>query len=308
MYDWMPDPPIAWRSAERDKAEGSGTWWNHKWNAETPRPWSKAFSHCVSTTKAGRQVLYQQSGRKLSYDPFQKREKTSGILPAIAWSVCSAVLGKLLERIINKRLTWHLESNSVPAPTQTGCRQFWNTVDQLALLTQDIEDAFQEEKKLLAVFFDLSKAFDKVWKEGLLLMLMHAGVHGKLYKWLSDFLFNRTAIVKVDGMISRQVKLKEGVPQGGVVSLTLFQVYINITTTVQGHMSNNDITTTVQGHVSNTLHAGDLQYGALKNTPLQLSTASRTLSTRCAVGLRAGHYSSTQPRRSALFTLSTAKE
>ena len=91
-------------------------------------------------------------------------------------------VGKLLERIINKRLIWHLESNSVLASIQTGYRQFRCTEDQLALLTQDIEDAFQEKKKVLAVFFDLSKAFDKVWKEGLLLKLLRAGVHGKMYK------------------------------------------------------------------------------------------------------------------------------
>ena len=103
-------------------------------------------------------------------------------------------------------------------------------------MTQDIEDAFQEKKKVLAVFFDLSKAFDKVWQEGLLLKLLRAGVHGKMYKWLSDF-FNRTARVKVDGTISRQVKLREGVPQGGVVSPTLFLVYINdIMTTVPRHV------------------------------------------------------------------------
>ena len=52
-----------------------------------------------------------------------------------------------------------------------------------------------------------------------------------------------------------------------------------------------------------------LQYGALKNIPPQQSTISRIPSTRCAAGPRAGHYSSTQPRRSAhSFTLSTAKE
>ena len=172
------------------------------------------------------------------------------------------------------------------ASTQTGYRQFRSTEDQLALLTQDIEDAFQG-KKVLAVFFDLSKAFDKVWKEGLLLNLLRAGVHGKMYKWLSDFLFNRTARVKLDGTISRQVKLREGVPQGGVVSPTLFLVYIN------------DITATVPRHVSNTCMQMTLQYGALKNIPPQLSTVSRIPSTRCAAGPRAGHYSSTQPRRSA---------
>ena len=119
----------------------------------------------------------------------------------------------------------------------------WSTEDQLALLTQDIEDAFQEKKKVLTVFSVLSKAFDKAWKEGLLLKLLCAGVHGK--KWQSDFLFNRTARVKVDGMISRQVKSREGVPQGCVVLPTLFLVYMN------------DITTAVPRPVSNTLHADD---------------------------------------------------
>ena len=156
----------------------------------------QSVPYCASTTKAGRQVLYQQTGRNLLWDPFQKREKTSGILPATARSVCSAVLENS-ERIINKRLMWHLESNSVLASTQTGYRLFRSTEDQLALLTQYIEDAFQERKKVLAVFFDLLKAVDKVWKEGLLLKLLRAGVHGKMYKWLSDFLFNRTARCEV---------------------------------------------------------------------------------------------------------------
>ena len=103
-------------------------------------------------------------------------------------SYCLSLLscvGKLLKRIINKRLTWHLESNSVLAPTHTGHWQFKSMEDQLALLTQDTEEAFQE-KKVLAVFFDLSKAFDKVWKEELLLKVLLTGAHGKMYKWLCN--------------------------------------------------------------------------------------------------------------------------
>ena len=94
----------------------------------------------------------------------EKRDPSSYLLISLL-----SCVGKLLERIINKRLTWHLESNSVLALTQTGYQQFRSTGDHEALLTQDVEDAFQEKKKVLTVFFDLSKAFDRVWKEGLLL-------------------------------------------------------------------------------------------------------------------------------------------
>ena len=161
---------------------------------------------------------------------------------------------------------------------------------------QEIEDAFQE-KKVLAVFFDLSKAFDKVWNEGLLLKLLQAGVHGKMYKWLSDFLFNRTARVKLDGTISRQVKLREGVPQGGVVSPTLFLVYIN------------DITTTVPKHVSNTLHADDFAvWCAEEHTTTAVHRIQNTINEVCSWTESWALQLNTTKMVSTLFTLSTAKE
>ena len=202
----------------------------------------------------------------------------------------------MLESFINKRLILHLESNSVLASTQTGYRQFRSTKDQLAVLTQDIEDAFQEKKKVLAVFFDLSKAFDKVWKEGLLLKLLR-GVHGKMYKWLSDFLFKRTARVKLDGMISRQVKLREGVHQGGAVSPTLFLVYMD------------DITTTVPRHVSNTLHADDFAvWCAEEHTTTAVHHIQNTISEVCSWAESWALQLNTTKAVSTLFTLSTAKE
>src|SRR5205814_2102834 len=57
--------------------------------------------------------------------------------------------GKLMERLINRRLMWFLETNSALSPTQTGYRQFRNTEDQLTYLSQDIENAFQDRKQVL---------------------------------------------------------------------------------------------------------------------------------------------------------------
>ena len=120
--------------------------------------------------------------------------------------------GKLLEHFINRRILWHLESNSLLTLTQTGYRQHRSTEDQ-------------EKKKVLAVFFDLSKAFDTVWKEGLLLKLLRNGVCEKMYNWPHNFLFQRTARVKLDGTLSNLVKMREGVLQDGIISPTLFIVY-----------------------------------------------------------------------------------
>lgn len=89
-------------------------------------------------------------------------------------------VAKLLD--INRRLLRHLKTNSILAPAQRGYRQIaaqktiWHNY-----LTQKIENAFRGKKKVLAVFFDLSKAFDTVWKERLLLKLLKAGVRGKMY-------------------------------------------------------------------------------------------------------------------------------
>ena len=94
---------------------------------------------------------------------------------------------KLLEHIINKRLILYLESNSLLAPTQSGYRQNHSTEDQLAYFTQEVEDAFQEKKKVLAVYFDLSKAFDTVCKDGLLLKLLRYGVAGKCINGSATF-------------------------------------------------------------------------------------------------------------------------
>jgi len=132
--------------------------------------------------------------------------------------------GKLLERKINERLVWHLESNNLLVPTQTVYRQHHSTEDQQAYFTQDIEDAFRKKKKVLAVLFDLSKAFDKFWKDGLLFKLLQIGVSGKLHKWIKGYLFHITARVKLDNTLSQQVKMREVVQQGRVISPTLFLI------------------------------------------------------------------------------------
>ena len=68
--------------------------------------------------------------------------------------------------MINERLNWWLEHNNIITPCQAGFRSNYTTEDQLIRLTQKIQNGFQMNKDTIAVFVDLEKAYDKVWRQG----------------------------------------------------------------------------------------------------------------------------------------------
>ena len=89
--------------------------------------------------------------------------------------------------------------------------------------------AFEDPKSLevRAVFLDISKAFDKVWHDGLFLKLEQNGNSGSLLKLLENYLHNRKQYVVLNAFYSDFSLIESGVPQGSVLGLLLFLVYIN---------------------------------------------------------------------------------
>nr|KAG5697608.1 hypothetical protein BaRGS_001033 [Batillaria attramentaria] len=192
--------------------------------------------------------------------PIRKKQKDTTKKSSYRPISLLSCVGKVMERMVNTRLLKHLEENHLLSNTQSAYRKNRSTEDQLVYLAQELEDAFQEKKKVLAIFVDLTKAFDKVWKPGLLLKLLNKKVEGKMYRWIQDFLQYRTARVKLDGgSMSHRVTLPNGVPQGGVVSPTLFLIFID------------DIAEKMTKHVSRALHADDF---AAWNASEHLSSAT----------------------------------
>ena len=114
--------------------------------------------------------------------PILKRGKDKSKAESYRPVSLTSCVGKLMERLINTRLMWHLEDKKHITPEQAAFRQDRSTEDQITYIAQAIEDAFQDKKHTLAVWIDLEKAFDKVWKEGLKLKLHHCGVAGRMYK------------------------------------------------------------------------------------------------------------------------------
>ena len=158
----------------------------------------------------------------------------------------TSCMGKLMERLINTRLMWHLEKKQHIKPEQAAFRQNRSTEDQVTYVSQAIEDAFQDQKHALVVWIDLEKAFDKVWREGLKRKLRQCGVGGRMYKWIGQYLQNRKARVQVKQHLSQKKDIRQGVPQGGVLSPTLFLIFIG------------DIISRLPRNVKGAIYADDL--------------------------------------------------
>ena len=49
-------------------------------------------------------------------------------------------------------------------------------------------------------FFDIEKAYNMMWKEGLLIKLNLMGIRGRVFTWVKEFLSDRTIMVKINGV------------------------------------------------------------------------------------------------------------
>ena len=139
----------------------------------------------------------------------------------------TSCVSKLLEKIINIRLSIILESSKLIPDNQFGFRRMHSTTDALNKLTTDINNSLDSKQHVLCVSFDMKKAYDTTWRYGILQELHNFGLKGSLPIYIRNYLSNRTFRTKIGNTLSNCHTLDQGVPQGGVLSCTLFSIAIN---------------------------------------------------------------------------------
>ena len=139
------------------------------------------------------------------------------------------IFGKMLEKLMYDSLYSHLVSCKLLNPNQSGFRPGDSTVNQLLSITHTIFKAFDCNPPLdvRSVYLDISKAFDRVWHDGLIYKLKRCGVSGQLHSLVESFLKNRKQRTVLNGQCSDWGDISAGVPQGSILGPLFFLVYIN---------------------------------------------------------------------------------
>ena len=187
---------------------------------EVSLPLSLIFKNCVDSG------IFPDSWKKANVQPIYKkvnRQIKSNYKPISLLSIC----GKFLEKIVFDQVYQYLITNNLLSKFQSGFRPRDSCIFQLISITSSIYEAFENFDETRALFLDISKAFDKVWHDGLIFKLKANGISGSLLKFFTNYLSNRKQRVVLNGIESEWRQINAGVPQGSVLGPLLFLVYIN---------------------------------------------------------------------------------
>ena len=180
----------------------------------------KLFRLCLSTS------TFPSSWKCALVQPVPKKGDRS--LPSNYRPIAlTSILSKVFESILNRKIWKHLNSFALISDRQYGFRKERSTGDLLSLLSDSWSSSFEGFGESFAVALDISKAFDRVWHKSLISKLPSFGFYPSLCNLIADFLSGRSIAAVVDGHRSSFKSINSGVPQGSVLSPTLFLIFIN---------------------------------------------------------------------------------
>ena len=174
-------------------------------------------------------------------------------------SLLSVIMGTLEESLLP-----YMAENMPDAPMEHGCKARRSTVTALHSLGNTVAERFSRmapPARTVAVALDVSKAFDTINIHTLIRKLLQTNIPGTIIKFIANYIKGCKAYTTYRNHTCKQCQFKTGVPQGGVLSPTLFHIYTSDLPPVQVMAYANGITITsthtqvrVQPRIHTTIH------------------------------------------------------
>ncbi|KAI0998382.1 hypothetical protein K3495_g9814 [Podosphaera aphanis] len=137
-----------------------------------------------------------------------------------------SVMGKALERLIAKRLSWISINHRVLTHQQFGALPLRSATDLTTSLVHDIETAMNAKQTASLLTLDVKGAFDRALPGRLTRRLREQVWPNNLVRWVKSFTTGRRAMIRLDGTTGAEFNVPHGLPQGSPVSPILFMLYL----------------------------------------------------------------------------------
>ncbi len=158
--------------------------------------------------------------------PILKPKKDPALAQSYRGISLTPIISKVLEAIVRTQIFNFFESDELFNNQQYGFRPRRNCEDLLLASVDKWQTALDEGKFVVAAFLDISKAFDNVDHQTMLLDLAKLNFAGSVLQWFCSYLSCRFQRVVVNGRPSDFVPVQKGVPQGSILAPFLFNIYM----------------------------------------------------------------------------------
>lgn len=158
--------------------------------------------------------------------PLPKSDDASSLDQTRGITLMSCVC-KLFGKVLERRLWKFVEGKELLCSEQGGFRKGRECMGHATVLYETLWRRNREGKPTFVGFVDFSKAFDRVWRNGLFVKLHRKGIRGRMLSMLRALYAESWARVQVNDEFTRPFRVKSGVKQGDVLSPLLFLIFID---------------------------------------------------------------------------------